>query len=195
MLTIPMLLAAFPPPPAEAVADEAALVRRAQDDLSAFSELYRLYVQRVYRYILVRVGNEQDAQDLTSQTFVAAMESLDRYRGQSGFLAWLFGIARHKTADYRRHATPQVELEAAYDLADGHHTDEIAGRHLQIEQIARKLRTLSPERAEAIALRLFAGLEVKEIARALGKNPPAVRMLVYRGLQDLQAQLNEEAYV
>ena len=54
-----------------------------------------------------------DAQDLTSQTFLAAMESLPKYRGQSQFVAWLLGIARHKTADQFRRRKPEVEIEDA----------------------------------------------------------------------------------
>lgn len=76
--------------------DEVALVRAAQSDLSLFTELYQRYARQVYRYLLVRIGNEADAQDATSQTFLAAMQGLGSYRGQQPFAAWLFGIARLK---------------------------------------------------------------------------------------------------
>lgn len=178
--------------PANTVEDDM-LVARAQQNLGAFSELYQRHVQRVYRYVLVRVGgNVQDAQDLTSQTFLAAMEGLKSYRSSQPFVAWLLGIARHKVADQFRHQKPQVELETAVSLTDPNtdDPDEQIDQQLDIARVTRKLQAIAPDRAEVITLRLFAGLEVSDIARMLGKNDAAVRMLLFRGLRDLQTQLN-----
>jgi RNA polymerase sigma-70 factor, ECF subfamily len=171
--------------------DEAALVQDAQRDLTAFGALYQRYAQQLYRYLLVRVGNVHDAQDLTSQTFLAAMQSLHSYRGRQPFVAWLLGIARHKAADQFRRQQPDVELDAAEAVPDGEEAlDEQIGRQLEVELVTRKLQRLAPERAEALSLRLFAGLEVAEIARLMNKNEAAVRMLVFRALRDLQGQLH-----
>ena len=176
---------------AAALTDDAVLVQRAQQDLRHFTELYQRHTQRVYRYLLSKVGNVHDAQDLTSQTFIAAMENIQNFRGNSAFSTWLLGIARHKAADHFRRRHPQTTLETAVDLPDEHEdTDTIVGRALQIDQVARKLQTLAPDRAEALSLRLFAGLEVADIAQLMNKNEAAVRMLVFRGLRDLQAQLH-----
>lgn len=169
--------------------DDTALVRQAQQNLNAFTDLYERHVQRVYRYLLVRVGNVPDAQDLTSQTFIAAMENLHRYGGERPFPAWLFGIARNKTADFYRRQ-PEADLETAVHVPDLDETpDELVNQRLQVEAVARKLQTIAPDRAEAVSLRLFGGLEVPEIARIMDKNEAAVRMLMHRGLRDLQAQL------
>jgi RNA polymerase sigma-70 factor, ECF subfamily len=173
--------------------EEAALVQDAQRDLAAFSTLYQRYAQQLYRYLLVRVGNIDDAQDLTSQTFLAAMQGLQSYRGQQPFIAWLLGIARHKVADQFRRR-PEVELDEAETIAAADETvDEQVSRQLEIEQVTRKLQRIAPERAEALSLRLFGGLEVSEIARVMNKNEAAVRMLIFRGLRDLQGQLNVSA--
>ena len=173
------------------VPDDLALVGRAKKDMSAFSALYERYATQVYRYLLVRVGNVHDAQDLTSQTFMAAMKGLNTYQGQSPFPAWLLGIARNKAADLFRRKHPDIELDEAEEISDGGEgLDEVIDRQIAVERIARKLQTISPDRAEALSLRLFAGLEVPEIARMMDKNEAAVRMLVFRGLRDLQAQLN-----
>ena len=175
------------------VVEDDMLVARAQQNLGAFSELYQRHVQRVYRYVLVRVGgNVQDAQDLTSQTFLAAMEGLKSYRSTQPFVAWLLGIARHKVADQFRRQKPQVELETAVSLTDTNtdDPDEQLDQQLDIARVTRKLQTIAPDRAEVITLRLMAGLEVSDIARLLDKNEAAVRMLLFRGLRDLQTQLN-----
>jgi RNA polymerase sigma-70 factor (ECF subfamily) len=186
-LTISALLAEAP----ATIEDDRALVQAARADLRAFNGLYERHVTSVYRYLLVRVGNVADAEDLTSQTFLVAMENLDKYKGERPFLAWLFGIARHKVADKYRRQKPELMLETAADLADPRDDpDDLVSQKLQIEAVAQKLQTLSPDRAEAISLRLFGGLDIPEIARLMRKQEPAVRMLLHRGLQDLQTRLN-----
>ena len=172
--------------------DEKMLIEGAQKDLTAFSPLYERYAQQVYRYLLVRTGNPQDAQDLASATFMTAMQSLHKYRAEGAFGAWLLGIARHKVADLYRKRKPDVALETAVEEtlpATEEAVDVQLDRQLAIEQVARKLKTLSPDRAEALSLRLFGGLEVAEIARMMNRDEAAVRMLVFRGLRDLKAQL------
>lgn len=177
--------------PQVAPADDLALVRMAKNDMTAFSALYERYATQVYRYLLVRVGNVHDAQDLTSQTFMAAMKGLKSYQGQSPFAAWLLGIARNKAADLFRQRRPLSELDEAVETADsGDEMEDILDRQMAVEKVARKLQTISPDRAEALSLRLFGGLEVAEIAQMMEKQESAVRMLVFRGLRDLQAQLN-----
>jgi RNA polymerase sigma-70 factor (ECF subfamily) len=175
------------------VDDDLRLVRYAQRDLRAFSALYERYATQVYRYVLFRVGNVDDAQDLTSQTFLAAMENLAKYRGQNPFIAWLMGIARHKTADQFRRRKPEVEIESAESVPDREEQpDDVISRQLEMEQVTRKLQALAPDRAEALSLRLFGGLEVAEIAKLMKRDEAAVRMLVWRGMKDLQAQLARE---
>lgn len=82
--------------------DEEQLVFQAAKDPQAFDELYRKYVNRVYAYHLVRTANREEAEDLTSLTFLAALEGIKGYRHQSCFPVWLFGIARRKLIDHYR---------------------------------------------------------------------------------------------
>ncbi|MCP4419261.1 MAG: RNA polymerase sigma factor [Chloroflexi bacterium] len=188
-LKISALLAAMPI--SRSIEDDRALVQAAKADLHHFNQLYEQHVTAVYRYLLIRVGNVDDAEDLTSQTFMSAMENLGKYRGKRPFLAWLFGIARYKAADRYRRQKAEVLLETAVDLADPQDSlDDQIGQKLQIEAIAQKLQTLSPDRAEVISLRLFGGLTNTEIAYLMQKREPAVRMLLHRGLRDLQTRLN-----
>jgi DNA-directed RNA polymerase specialized sigma24 family protein len=82
--------------------DDAALVKAARRDPSTFAALYRRYVTDVYRYHFSRVGNTADAEDLTGQTFVGALEGLPGYRERGNFASWLFTSAHNKAADYHR---------------------------------------------------------------------------------------------
>jgi len=173
--------------PQSPFSDEAKLVRQALTDAEAFAELYRRHVKHVYRYHIAHTGDIKDAEDLTSQTFMAALESIRSFRGEGPFAAWLMGIASRKRALFFRGRRPQVPLEAAAELPDGSlATDEAAGQRLQLAAVARALKHISAERAEAIILYTFAGLTYRETGALLGKSEAAVKMLVARGLQDLR---------
>lgn len=171
--------------------DDQILIRNAKDDISAFSPLYDLYANQVYRYLLVRVGNVHDAEDLTSQTFMAAMMGLKSYREQSPFAAWLLGIARNKTVDIYRQRHLVMELDEKVETADsGDSLDDVVDKRMALEKVANKLLAISPTRAEALSLQLFGGLKIAEVAQIMNKQKSAVRMLVFRGIRDLAAQLN-----
>ena len=167
--------------------EEIQLAREARANTEAFAELYRRHVTRVYRYHMAHTGNVKDAEDLTSQTFMAALEGIRSFRGDGVFAAWLMGIASRKRALHFRRNRPEVPLEAALHLpTPGLSTDQLAGRHLQIESVARALKQISPDRADALSLVYFSGLTNSEAGSALGKSEAAVKMLVSRGLQDLR---------
>jgi DNA-directed RNA polymerase specialized sigma24 family protein len=92
--------------------DDETLAGAVKQNPAAFDELYRRHLNRVYRYLLSQVGHIHDAQDLTAQTFIAALEGLTGrrvgYQPAGKFSLWLLGIARRKAADHfrRRGAAP-----------------------------------------------------------------------------------------
>ena len=169
--------------------DEVDLARQAFHDVEAFAELYRRNLTRVFRYHMAHVGNARDAEDLTSQTFMAALEGIRSFRGTGSFAAWLFGIASKKRLMFFRSSgsRPEVPLDAAVqtpspDLG----TDKAAYHRLQLEAVSHALRQISTERAEALILTYFGGLSQAEAGRVLNKSEAAVKMLISRGLQDLR---------
>jgi RNA polymerase sigma-70 factor (ECF subfamily) len=169
--------------------DDEILVRQACTDASAFAELYRRHVAQVYRYHLVHTGNIADAEDLTSQTFMAALDGLARYRRSGSFPAWLMGIARRQTAQFFRRRKPELRLEQAGNLvASLPSVDYLVGRRISFEQARQALKKISPERAEVLILTIFGGLSLAEAALTLGKSEAAVKMLISRGLQDLRSR-------
>lgn len=167
--------------------DETDLAQQAIRDVDAFAELYRRHMTRVYRYHIAHVGNVKDAEDLTSQTFMAAMEGIRSFRGTGSFAAWILGIASKKRLMYFRGNRLEVPLEdAAHYPSPSLPTDKAAAQRLQLESVSRALRQISTDRAEAIILTYFSGLSNGEAARVLNKTEAAVKMLISRGLQDLR---------
>lgn len=177
---------------AEAVGDEE-LVRRAQehlDDPAAFAALYRRHLPRVYRYLLARLGDPHLAQDATAQTFLAALEGIGKYRGSGEFRAWLLMIARNKAMDSFRARRATVPLEAVIEMpSSAPSPEQVVTTRLQLADVLRAMRTLSPDRAEALALRIFGGMSVAEVGAVMEKQDAAVKMLVYRALRDLRERL------
>ena len=176
--------------PADSVEDDKSLAQRAVSDPDAFAALYRRHLDRVYRYVLVRLGDHFLAEDVTAQTFLAALEGIGSYRGDGAVSAWLLSIARNKAADALRRQRGTLPLDAAAELASPQPSPEhVAAARLQLQQVVRVLRAIAPERGEALALRIFGGLSVAETARVLGKSEAAIKMLVLRATQDLRVRL------
>jgi RNA polymerase sigma-70 factor (ECF subfamily) len=170
-----------------APADDLQLARQARADAEAFAELYRRHVTRIYRYHMAHTANVKDAEDLTSQTFMAALEGIRSYRGSGSFAAWIMGIAARKRALFFRGSKPEVPLDAALHIpTPGLPTDKAATQRLQMERVQHALRQLSPERSEALILCYFGGLNATEAGCVLGKSEAAVKMLLSRGLRDLR---------
>jgi RNA polymerase sigma-70 factor (ECF subfamily) len=164
--------------------DEIKLARDAVANVDAFAELYRLHVTRLYR---ARTGNVKDAEDLTSQTFMAALEGIRSFRGSGSFAAWVMGIASKKRLMHFRGSRPEVPLDAALHYPSlSLPTDKAATQRLELESVTRALKQISPDRAEAIILVYFGGLSNLETSRVLNKSEAAVKMLISRGLQDLR---------
>ncbi|MBK6324454.1 MAG: sigma-70 family RNA polymerase sigma factor [Chloroflexi bacterium] len=171
--------------------DDQALARAALRDAQAFDGLYRRHVTAVYRYCLVHIGHQIEAEEITSQVFLTALETLPSYRGRGPFAAWLMGIARHKCADYhrRQYQNPEVAIDTAVTLtAPNAHPDERIDQARLLDCLRQALRQLSPDRREALQLRFWGGLSVRDTAVAMRRGQSAVKMLVARAISDLQTR-------
>ena len=166
------------------------LITNVPVDAAAFGALYRRYLDPVYRYFYARVGSPAEAEDLTSQVFLAAFESLANYRSQGRFPAWLFSIARRKIADHYRGRRPQVPLDLAANLASP--SNDPLAQTLQVEELEslqKHLALLAEDDRELLRLRFAARLNFTEIAAVLGRGESSVKMALYRLLKHLENQM------
>ena len=175
---------------------EAPLVRRAiEGDPEAFAQLYLIYADRIHRFVLFRVGDEQMAEDLTSQTFLKAWEKLDHYQMRGlPFGAWLFRIARNTIANaHRTRSRRRTEPMEAIPLEPPAPDADPAGLALRAEE-ARRIRAavaaLPDDRRQVVLLRFADGLSAREIGQVLDRSEGAVRVLLHRALKDLAGQLH-----
>jgi RNA polymerase sigma-70 factor, ECF subfamily len=168
---------------------DASLVSAARSgDAAAFGTLYERYRDAVYRYCLARTGSAPDAEDMTSDVFVKALASLDRYQERGlPFLAFLYRIARNAAIDRSRrakHRSPAEELPA--DLASDHDVERagIAGAERAI--LLAALARLKPAHREVLVLRFIEGYSGPETAALLGRSEGAVRVLQHRATAELR---------
>lgn len=184
-------------PEERADADEAALIRAAQDEAAAFGPLYRQYRDRIYAYLRTRTATTEDAADLTQQVFLQAIDALPRYRaGRSPFAAWLFRIARNAAINHhrrRREHLPWDLLPAALQPRTGAELEAQVLQHERLEALDAMLRSCSGATREILALHYAAGLTVAETARVLGKSEAAVKKQISRTLRSLKEQYHDRS--
>ena len=163
------------------------LVRQSQENPEAFGPLFDFYGPRVYRYILHRVGNVSDAEDLTSRTFTDALQSLSRYRAKrnGSFGGWLFTIARRRCADHFRGSNP-LPLED-FDLKDtaAGPLEEVISQDDQ-QRLKEILVSLKEKDLELLRLRFAAELTYRQIGDVLGKSEGAAKMSLVRLVNNMR---------
>ncbi len=169
--------------------DETELIEAARKDLLQFGGLYKRYVTPVFRYLYSRTGNVHAAEDITAQTFLVALETFDRFRGDGHFSSWLFGIARNKAVDYFRQQKPTSIVEDAADATEN--TDPLiaAIRSEEARIVAKVIRSLPEEEQELLRLRFLAEMSFREIAHLMQRSEEAVKKTTYRLLARLKSQL------
>ncbi|MGB7537395.1 MAG: sigma-70 family RNA polymerase sigma factor [Anaerolineales bacterium] len=168
--------------------EESRLVADARRHPDHFVLLYSHYARPVFRYLYSRVGGFEEAEDLTAQTFLEALEALPRYRDRGCFAAWLFGIARRKAADHFRRQPP-MPLEDIGAVADAVDVQGDVSRKDELERLKALIRELGEEEQEWIRLHFTAGLTFREMAAVNGKSEDATKKAVYRLLAKLQSRL------
>ena len=161
-------------------------------DPEAFARLYDVYVNAIYRFVLLRVSDRQTAEDLTSQVFLKAWESLGRYRRrQFSFRAWLFRVTRNMIIDHYRARKNTAPLEAAIPVADPQlNVKALVDRQLLGENLWVLLQQLSEAQREVLILKFVEEMSTAEVAQVMGKRKGAIRALQMRGLQALREMVS-----
>ncbi len=146
---------------------------------AAFLSFYREAVPEVYGYFLHRCGDSATAEDLTSETFLAAVRNLEEGRPAPLDIPWMIGVARNKLADHWRRRAREDRLQ---DALEQDHEAEDDPWDVQLDQLraGEVLAALGPHHRLALTLRYVDGLPVAEVADLLGRTPNATDALLVR---------------
>ena len=169
------------------------LIGRAQADRLAFEPLYERYVAQIYAYAYYRIGNEQDAEDITARTFYQALTHLNRYTSRGvPFSAWLFRIAHNLVANWHRDESrrPTVPL-------DEHAASRVRGEHPEAEALAGEeqsmllevVRQLPEDRQQLLILKFVERLSNAEVGEIMGRTEGAIKSLYHRTLSSLREEI------
>lgn len=172
------------------VQNEETIVKRAiNKDIEALTNLYESHFDRVYRYIVLRITDRSEAEDLTQQVFLKVIQSIDSYNWKGlPFSAWLFRIARNQVIDYirKKARTPEFVRDAAFPDTGERATEKQAELGLIMEKVKSAIKGLTPLQQEVISLRFAAGLSLCETAQAMNKREGAVKALQHSALDNLR---------
>jgi RNA polymerase sigma-70 factor (ECF subfamily) len=171
-------------------ADERLLVEAAQKDPARFAELYENNFARVYAYVVRRVGDRAETEDLTSEVFQHALANLRRFEWRGiPFAAWLFRIAANLISDrWQRMGRENVADEPEQ-------IESAAARGVEFEEVERRatlfrlVDTLPLEQRRVVVLRFVEQKSIKEVAREIRKTEGAVKQLQFRALSSLRARM------
>ena len=175
-------------------AEVAALVRRAQGgEERAFGEIYETYIDRVYRYVVYRIQNSADAEDLAEDVFLRMLESIQSFKFRNvPFSAWIMRIAHNRVVDYWRRGKQRsgIPIEDAPPLpsaeGDPHRSIELVS---DVQELREAMGTLTDLQQQVLSFRFGAGLSVAETAKAMKCKENAVKALQHSAVGALRRNL------
>ena len=158
------------------------------------ANLYEEYFDKIARYIFFRISNQQEAENLASETFLKALKSLDSFQERGiPMTAWLFKIAHNLVVDYIRKMDKRktVPIDSVV-LRDDNDPADIAEKSIEFERVNNAMKQLTSEQREVINLRFFGGLKSREVGNILEKSDGAVREMQRVALEKLRGIMGVE---
>jgi RNA polymerase sigma-70 factor (ECF subfamily) len=171
-------------------------------DSAAMAEFYNLYRNRLYSLVLEQVDRDETlAEDLVQEVFLAALGSLDRFRGDSQLYTWLRSIALHKVNDFYRHQARDPGLRKSSADSDGLQLEQARGNepatHTVLEDqevrqsVHQALADLPRDYQQVLVLKYLKDMPVLAISQIMGRSPKSVEGLLSRARKAMRANLED----
>lgn len=173
---------------------DAVLIQKAQQGLTeAFGELYERYSATIFRFVCLRIGSREDAEDLTEEIFLRAWHNLPKYDERGiPFAAYLFQVARNALIDhYRKNKNPLSSIDEDINLGgEDPDPEDTVSRKIDFQDLQRVMETLPEDYKNVLTLRFLSGLSPEETANMMNRSEGAIRVLQFRALAALKRLLN-----
>lgn len=170
------------------------LVRKAKKgDKDAFGDLYKLFLNRIYRFVYYLVGGDEFlAEDITQSTFLKAWNWLPKFSLSRGtFQSFLFTVARNTVIDNQRKKKEfSLEIQDSDVLRSNEDLEEIVSKVEEAQEVQKALSQLSTFDRQIVILRYFEELSFREISQVVNKREGAIRVRVHRILGQLRINLD-----
>jgi RNA polymerase sigma-70 factor (ECF subfamily) len=174
-------------------ADDKIVGNAVSGDPHAFGLLYDRYQPMIYRFIAVKVGRREDAEDLTHQVFLSAWQNIANYRDLGHpFSSWLYRIARNQVIDHYR---SRKNSEVSIDAEDFENLLEPVAERLDpsqkfaVQRALEEIRRLKPDYQDVLLMRFVEDMSVRETAKAMRRSEGAIKVLQHRAMHALQETL------
>jgi len=150
----------------------------------ALTRLYEENFDRIYRYIVLKIGDRIEAEDMTQQVFLNALKSISSFKWKGmPFSSWLYRIAHNQIVDYLRKKSRRATVPLDESISSGNDDPrQTAERKMDIEQLAKATKKLTPAQQEVISLRFAGELSVAEVAKVMGRSEGAVKALQHSAI-------------
>lgn len=167
--------------------ESAAIAACKQGDLTAFDALYTAHVDAIYRYLYRRTLVRMTAEDLTSATFLKALEKIEKFDpSKGGFGGWVMTIAKNVLTDHYRSLRPQVNIDDVWDLSSDDDVLKDLDDRESHSALKEALKSLPKEKREIVLLRVWEDLSYAEIAAITGKSEGNCKVIFSRTIKDLR---------
>ena len=171
-------------------------------DSAATAGFYTVYKNRLYSLILGRVGGDHNAaEDLVQEVFLAALSSLDKFRGESQFYTWLRSIALHKINDFYRHQAREPKAEESFPDFNAIMLEQTGDNQpatftvLESEEVRQSvhqaLAGLPQDYQKVLVLKYLKDMPVVAISQIMGRSPKSVEGLLSRARKAMRANLGD----
>ena len=160
--------------------------------MTDFEKLYYDYFNDVYRYILRLSGSEQVAEDITSETFFKAMQSVDRFRGDCDIRVWLCQIAKNCYYTYIKKHSKQKSLDDDVFMFLSDSVEDQVSRQDEAQRIKEILHCIPEPYKEVVMWRVFAEMSFRQIGQIFGKTENWACVTYHRARKIIKDRLEED---
>ncbi|MBQ4423179.1 MAG: sigma-70 family RNA polymerase sigma factor [Clostridia bacterium] len=157
--------------------------------MKPIEQIYRAYFTDVYRYCLKLTGNADEAEELTGETFLKAMQRLHGFRGDCELRVWLCQIAKNKYLSERRKQRPEPLSDTLESPADS--PEDLAVRTVEAERASEAVHRLDEPYKEVFLLRVYGEMPFEDIGKLFGKTANWACVTFHRAKQRVKAELEE----
>ncbi len=170
-------------------------------DKAAFGRLYDLYVKPIYRFVYLKVNSREEAEDLTSETFLKAWDYISKPENSQKIRnarAFFYQVASNLVIDfYRKKALIPLSLDAISENSDIKDEKELIGsdkmiKEAEMGELKRAFRNIPHNYSDTIIWYYLEDLKISEIAEVLKKSEGTVRVLIHRALKALKKELEKK---